>query len=263
MTYEANDYRLVPRPAKDGAGNVAVRDTINTVTNLIPRLPNIVSLERRDGAEAAGFEPAYMDAEGYFTNVAGTEALRLTVGGVRQGYSVQVLKNGAPVKTETFTAAPGPLATEYEGSVLVPLDGVAAPTRGTASDFTVRLVSARGNFGPAAPFRVVLDTVVPRLDGATLSGTTVTVPFTEKIAAGTDFSDDWFVSETVDTETGTARRTVNANSVTASDMLSRKLEVTLADASRFAGADYFLQSSNGVRYEDRAGNPLANTLTAS
>ena len=261
VTYEAPNRVVVSRPAKDGAANTALRQTVDTVTNLIPLKPGIVTVERRDGAPDAGFESAYRDTDNgaYYTNVPGAQALRLTVSGIRQNYTVEVLRGSTTVASQKFTAAPPLLASEYSGSVLVPV-----PATDTLYGYSVRFISARGNRGPTADFSVVLDRVVPGLGGPSIAvgaeESTVTVPFTEKIVRGTDFSDDWFVSETIDTETGTARRTVNANSVTGSDQTSRALQVTLRDPSRFAGVDYFLQSSNGIRYEDRAGNQLADTL---
>jgi hypothetical protein len=256
VTYEIAGKRVATTlPVKDGAGNDADRQTVETVTNLVPQAPVLVKLERRDGTATAAFENAYQDpADGnYYTNVSGTDVLRLTVSGIRQNYTLQVLKDGKVVAERAFTAAPPLGASSYSGDITFPLAAGDGP-----SDFTAQFVSAVGNIGAGTKYRVVLDTVLPTLKPATISGSTVTVPFSEKIVSGSDFADNWFVSETVQTETGTAERTVNANSVTGGDELSRTLDVTLVDTTKFTDADYLHQS--GTAYEDRAGNVLANTL---
>jgi len=247
------------RPAKDGAGTDVVRTVIDTVTRLAPDAPQIVSLERRDSASTTGaFEGAYLDPEDgrYYTNIGGTDALRLTVAGVKQNYAVEVLRGGTVVASRRFTAAPSLGASSYNGDVLVPL-----PTTDGPVDFTVRLVSAAGNAGLGTPFVVVLDRVAPALRTPTISGSTVTQTFSDKIVLGSDFADNWFVSEMVAGENGPVRRTVNVDTVTADGSSTRLLQVSLLDATKFAGIDYFQQS--GTRYEDRAGNALANTLVAS
>lgn len=260
ITYDPAAKRtlLGQLPAKDGAGNDALRKVIDTVTIIKPLAPSIIELERRDGSSTAAFEPAYFDTSElrYYTNVGGAEALQLTVDGIRDNYSVQVLRGGAIVAERSFPAAGGLVASNEsrEGSVLVPM-----PTTDGAYTFSVRLVSAAGNIGDATAFSVVLDRVTPKLGAASLSGSTVTSTFTEKVVAGSDFADNWFVSETVATETGTAQRRVGVDSVVAEGLTVRKMEVTqLLDPSRFTGVDYFVQT--GDRYEDRAGNFLADTL---
>lgn len=244
-----------PMPAKDGAGNDALSKTIDTVTNLVPAAPQIVALQRHDGTSAGPWESAYLDTteNRYYTNNGGADALNLTVGGVKQGYVVQVLRAGQVVAQRSFTAAPPIGASSYNGDILVPLrttDGV--------DDFGVRLVSTQGNPGQATPFSVVLDTVTPVLANASINGSTVTQTFSEKIVTGTDYADSWFVSELVQGESGPVKRTVNVDSVTAVNATTRTMQVSLVDPTKFAGTDYYLQT--GTRYEDRAGNTLADTL---
>ena len=244
------------RPAKDGAGTDVIRTTIDTVTRLVPDAPQIVSLERRDGSATAAFEPAYKDAEDgrYYTNVGGTDALRLTVAGVKKDYAVEVLRGGTVIASRKFTAAPSFGASSYNGDLLVPLG-----TTDGLTDLSVRLVSAQGNAGLGTAFAVVLDRLAPTLLAATINGSTVTQPVSEKLVVGSDFADNWFVSEWVAGETGQVRRTVNVDTVAADGPAARVLQVTLVNAANFAGVDYFHQS--GTRYEDRAGNNLANTLS--
>lgn len=244
-----------PMPAKDGAGNDALSKTIDTVTNLVPAAPQIVALQRHDGTSAGPWESAYLDTteNRYYTNNGGADALNLTVGGVKQGYVVQVLRAGQVVAQRSFTAAPPIGASSYNGDILVPLrttDGV--------DDFGVRLVSTQGNPGQTTPFSVVLDTVTPVLANASINGSTVTQTFSEKIVTGTDYADSWFVSELVQGESGPVKRTVNVDSVTAVNATTRTMQVSLVDPTKFAGTDYYLQT--GTRYEDRAGNTLADTL---
>jgi hypothetical protein len=256
VTYEAPDARLVAKPAKDGAGNLAGRQSVNTVTSLVPLEPVVSKVERRDGAL---YESAYSDGtdKAYYTNTAGAEALRLTVEGIRKGYTVEVVQGTDVIQSATFTKDPAPLATSYSGTVLVPLAEVDG-----ANELAVRFVSANGNAGPGALLTVVLDTVAPQIAQSTVSAAdSVDVTFSEAIVSGTDFSGDWFVSETVDTEEGTATRLVNADSVSAPDALTRVLKAELLQADRFVGADYLVNSPNGLRYEDRAGNVLMDTIT--
>jgi hypothetical protein len=244
------------RPVKDSAGNDAVRQTIDTISRLVPAAPQIVKLERKDSASSTGaFEDAYLDTEEgrYYTNVAGADALRLTVAGVKQNYTVQVLRNGAVVAERKFTAAPSLGASSYNGDILVPMTTTDGP-----APFSVRFVSATSNTGDGTPFTVVLDRAAPTLGAATISGSTVRAAFSEKIVLGSDFADNWFVSEMVQGESGQVRRTVNVDTVTPDGLTARSLQVTLLDTSKFAGIDYFVQS--GTRYEDRAGNTLGNTL---
>lgn len=257
VTYSPDGVRpaSLTIPVKDGAANDAVRQTVETVSNLVPQAPQLLNVERRDGTATAPFEKAYQDPETkqFFTNVAGENTMRLTVGGIQKNYTLQVLKNGAQVASRTFTADPALGATTYSGNITFPMaagDGL--------SSFTTRFVSAVGNIGETSSFGVVLDTVQPALGASTIDSSTVRMAFSERIVLGSDFADNWFVSETVDTETGTARRTVNVNSVTATDLSNRAFDVTLRDSRRFAGLDYFVQS--GTRYEDRAGNTLVDTL---
>ena len=140
------------------------------------------------------------------------------------------------------------------------------------NEFSVRYVSTGNNPGPGTPFKVVLDRLAPAIGAASVVPTAtstdgspqavdVTVPFSEEVVRGSDFSGDWFVSETVNTEEGPAERTTNADSVTSTSTLTRTLRVTLVDPNRFSGVDYHLNSPNGLRYEDRAGNMLGDTLT--
>lgn len=255
VTYEAPNPMLVKAPAKDGAGNTAARQTVNTISNLVPLAPVLDRLERRDGE---AYESAYLDTaeNAYYTNASGADALQLTVSGIRKGYTLQVLDGGSVVATKTFTADPAPLATSYSGALAVPL-----PAGDATRDLAVRFLSAGGNIGPSAPLRVVLDTVAPAIGAAGMTdATTVVVPFSEPVVGGTDFSGDWFVSETVDTEEGPAERTVNVDAVSGTEATSRTLSVSLLDPTRFAGVDYYLNSPEAVRYEDRAGNMLGDTL---
>jgi hypothetical protein len=257
VTYSPDGARVATTfPVKDGAANDALRQTVETISNLIPQAPQLLAVDRRDGSLTGSFEKAYQDTDNkaYYTNVAGENAMRLTVGGVRQNYTLQVLKDGVVVASRKFTAQPSIGATSYNGDITFPI----AAGDGTSS-FTTRFVSGVGNIGDASAFAVVLDTLLPALGASAIDASTVRLAFTEKIVLGSDFADNWFVSETVDTETGTARRTVNVNSVSAPDLSNRAFDVTLRDSSRFAGMDYFVQS--GTRYEDRAGNLLGNTLT--
>jgi hypothetical protein len=257
VTYDPSGSRVVTTfPVKDGAGNDALRQTVETVTVLVPQAPGLVRLERRDGSLTGGFEPAYQDPDNkaYYTNVAGEDAMRLTVSGIRQNYTLEVLDGATVVARKKFTAAPPLGASSYSGDIAFPV------TAGDGSkSYTTRFVSAVGNIGDPTTYGVVLDTLAPALGSSEISGSTVSLGFTDKIVLGSDFADNWFVSEKVDTESGEAERTVNVDSVSGGTQDGRTFQVTLVDPSRFAGMDYFVQS--GTRYEDRAGNQLADTLS--
>jgi hypothetical protein len=261
VTYDGAALRLAGSvPAKDGAGNDAGRQTVRTINDLVPPLPNLIDVNRRSVADADRWEAAYKDADedAYYTGRGGEDGVEVTVGRARNGFIIEVLDGaGRVIGTKTVTKSnPSPFASEVTDTILVPLganDGAYA--RG------IRFRGANGRIGEVLPLTIVLDTVAPRLSLTQLTdATTVKVTLSEKIVAGSNFADDWFVTEQVTTESGTASRTVNVNEVEATDAFTRTLTVTLRDPSRFQRVDYFLQHPEGRRYEDRAGNLLVNTL---
>ena len=260
VTYQGPSL-LTGVPAKDGASNNALRQTVDTVTDVLPVQPNIVLVERRTGDDS--FEPAYEDTDEsrYYTNRGGQDGIRVTVGGARQGYLVQVTDAAGNVLNEkpAENEGAGLISTtaEFDEDIFVPIG-----TTDGLFDRRIQFVSSAGNVGPAEGANLVLDTVAPVVANAALTGSdaaagtqTVTGTFSEKIVEGTDYWADWFVSEVIQTEEGQGSYVSNAIEVTGSDMLTRTLTVELRDPSQFEDA-YYLFTSNGVRYEDRAGNTI-------
>lgn len=271
VTY--SDSRLLGTlAAKDGAGNDALSETIETVSNLTPLAPTLVNVERRDGGTSTGaFEPAFRDAGTgiYYTNAAdsGVDSQgrpvglnRVTVSGVRNGYVLQVraTPNG-PVLADTSTFNnTSPLApSDYEGSTGLPV----GTADGSVKRYLTFFVPATGRVSPATEVLLELDRKLPTIAQASrTSDTNVRTVFAEPIVAGSDNADDWFVTETVATESGTAGRTVNVDDVTSIDERTRDLTIDLLNPSNYQRVDYFFQSPRGRIYEDRAGNLLENTL---
>lgn len=252
VTYDPQ-ARPVTDPAKDSAGQDALEDTIATVVGVVPAAPEIVTVTRGDGA--GGREDAVLDGGSYYTNQAGND-LEVTFAGGRAGYTIRVL-DGAGNRLSESSVGGSP------STVKVPL--------GTTDGTLVRnlqLVNTVGKVSELTKLTVVLDRIKPALGSVTkTSDRSVDVTFSEILASGTNFAEDWFVYENnrdqdpadpdddrayyqVGSVTGNgATRTLNTNS----------------DLQNLGsvGADYLLRNPDGVRYEDRAGNTLNNTVTTA
>lgn len=259
VTYDGSHARPASLvPAKDGASNDALRQTVQTVTDILPVKPSLVAVDRRTEPGSTSFESAYHDTDedAYYTNVGGADGIRVTFGGAREGYTIQVLDGQGNVLTQRKITkkSSNPFSKEFQDDTFVPLGAEDAEyARG------LRFLSTAGNAGPVESLTLVLDTVVPALAGSTLTAPdTVKTTFSEKIVAGSDYWQDWFVSETIQTEEGTGHYTTNAVEVTSVDALTRTLTVELRDPTAFEAA-YYMLTSDGARYEDRAGNTIADS----
>ena len=239
-------------PARDGAANDAATATVKAVVGIAPAIPDVINVFRNTGGDGSAREEATFDENTYFTRFGGSD-LVVEFGGARTGYSIEVLDgNNNVLKSERVS-----FPAEGNPEVRVPIGT-------TAGDYIrkLRLVNANNIKGDLATLNITLDQAAPTIAGATkATATTVNVAFNEKISSGTDFAFDWLPYENVaDAEGG--RQYYNVDSVSGSGA-SRTLTVsTFANNGPFGGAEYLLISANGVRYTDRAGNQLADTITS-
>lgn len=237
--------------ARDGAANNAAAATIQTIAGILPVAPDITAVTRTDAAAGTGREPATQDGAGtkpgtltYWTNVAGND-LRVGFAGSRSGYQVQVVDgSGANLGT------PAPV-TGTSGEVAVPI--------GTADGRVVRgirLMNAAGA-GPISYFDVVLDRVAPAISNATLAGNKVTVTFSDVLAFGSNFANDWYAFNNPGPEWYQPERVDGSGN-------ARILTVPSVDGA-FGGVQFrFTSPGTGARrYEDRAGNLLPDATWRS
>ncbi|MPY99260.1 MAG: hypothetical protein GEU97_14910 [Actinophytocola sp.] len=243
---------------RDGANNRAARKTVNSVTSIVPQAPQITEVTRsdhRDGeredavADGAGSKP---DTTTYWTNRPGND-LRVSFAGAKAGYRVQVVDGDAKPLT---TAQP---VADTSGEVAIPVGNTdGRVVRG------IRLINNAGQ-GAVAYFDVVLDRKAPRIDSAVASQPSavtgdvrITVTFTDVLAAGRDFASDWWVVARSGNVTQPA--SVSGSRET------RTLSVRDFD-EEFGGVQYELsqqdEDTGAMRYEDRAGNLLANASWGS
>lgn len=239
---------------RDDAANLAASARVRAVLGILPPPPELVAVTRTDSTNPGERERAVKDGEGtkpdtdtHWTNQPGDD-LRVEFTGARKGYRVQVVDgNGDPV------GSPQKVTAESGGGVVaVPIGRVDRRyVRG------LRLINAAGAGDPAY-FDVVLDRVVPRINGATADGDNVAVRFTEPIPFGSDFANDWFAWEKVSggRDYYQARRVDRTD-----DSAERVLTVPFEDRGPFGGVDYVFTSTGpgAARYEDRAGNALRDT----
>jgi hypothetical protein len=266
---EAASRQLGIYIAKDGAANDAAEQTINTVTDLVPRIPDVTNLRRKDHATGAR-ETAYFDTQelAYFTNVGGTDAIVASIGGVRKGYKIQVLDgSGGILKTENAVAPTtidpnNPLATEWTQDVTIPIG-----TTDRAYARGIRLVSSVGKPGAQQLTTIVLDTLKPTIGQSTLSGPgEAHMRFAEKIVnANLDRKEDWYVRWTMVTEGETRQVLTNVETFTKVNedpFYLRRGTFVGIDENTFQGLDYLRQSEATPQYEDRAGNYMLDTVVS-
>lgn len=259
IVYEPNSLVGAPLAdrAKDGAGNYVGRSTIDTVSAIVPALPDLRKVFRNTSNKDCGngeCETAFFDRdeERFYTRFSGPD-LKIELGGVRAGYTIEIVRldqDGNLVNT----------LAGYENQLAfypVPLDA------GEGVKFLGVRFRNEAGAGPILPFDVVLDQTNPVIGGQTLrSGNIATgtdpldVAFTEPVVEGTNLAIDWTVVERF----MGGRFTYSPNSVSGTRAM-RTLQVDREDPSEgfeFLGAEYFLIS--GERYRDRAGNPLGDTF---
>lgn len=235
-------------PIADGALNEALQRTVSTIVGILPGLPTFANedVERNTGSETAVF-----DEGAYWTRFPGSD-LEVTFGGAAAGYTLHVLDG----RGETLASYPVGGSTE---TVIVPIGN----TDGTFVR-GLQLQNAAGR-GPIASLTVQLDRALPQLVGGagrtSRSGQVVTVNFTEKLWAGSDFSNDWFGYESV--PGGVSTFQPSRVDIVDGNLSRRALTFEFNNPDAFAGVDYLFTSpggSGGRRYEDRAGNTLVDTI---
>jgi hypothetical protein len=257
---------------KDCAANDALRQTITAATTLIPAPPSVTNLQRRDHQTGAR-ETLYHDTQEdrYYTNVGDSapgadDAIKATVGGVKGGYTIEVLDGGQVIKS--YPARPATAVeqlnnAEWTQDITIPVpDAVGGYTRG------VRLRSKVGNVSLPVQFSIVVDKQLPTIRTATLSGAgEVHVRFVEKVVnqGANDRKEDWYVRWTMVTEgeTRVVRTNMETFTTVAEDpFFLRRGTFVGVDESTFQGVDYLRQNDNTPLYEDRAGNYLLDTFTS-
>lgn len=259
VTYRA-DALVNNSPAQDGAKNSVVTTTINTISGLVPLAPVISGVTRNGGAETAYSETATDGVKTYFTRFPGTgtlstEDLNATFTNARSGYLIQVVDANKAVLASTTLSNPAALATskEFTASMRVPIGKTDATyVRG------LRMVGTNGKEGAITWFNVTLDQVLPTLTTRTLQSdnSTVVVKLAEPIVGGTDYASDWLAFENLADGTQYYR----AMEVASTDSTTRTITFPLQNPGSFGGVHYRMTSEDGKRYEDRAGNLMANTL---
>jgi hypothetical protein len=237
-------------PATDRAGQDALLATVKTAIGVAPAAPVLVKATRTN-LETGKRETATLDEGSFFTNRTGND-LQVEFTGGRANYFVQVFdKDGNPV---------GAVQDGSAGVVTVPI----GTTDGTYVR-SIALINAAGKISDKTGMSIVLDRIAPKLGEVTKAGTnSVTVKFTEKLAGGSNFAEDWFVFENNPgqdpADPDDDRAYYQVSSVSGSgDSRTVSTNRALANIGP-VGADYVKRSPSGIRYVDRAGNGLANTI---
>jgi len=274
ITYEAPISTGAARTAgiyllKDGAANDAGKLDTTALSTVRPAIPSLTTLQRRDHQTGAR-EALYLDTtEGrYYTNTGdGTatadtdDAVKATVGGVKADYKIEITDGSSIIRTYEARDA-SPIETlrqaEWTQDIYIPVPDTAGTyTRG------VQLRSSAGNVSLPVELIIVVDKTLPTIRTATLSGAgEAHVRFAEKIVAGTDNSDDWYVVWQVVTEgeLRPAHTQVNTIAPVAEEsMVLRRATFSGVDESTFQGLDYVQRNDSSARYEDRAGNYMVDT----
>lgn len=231
-------------PAKDGAGSDAPLARVQTVQGVIPAPPVLVNATRNAGQEVAVSETSG-GVRSFFTRFSGDDLLLEFTGG-RAGYQVQVSDAaGTVLRKQAATGSPS--------TVRIPLGTSPDGTYG----FRLQLLNQSAIPSDPVSFNVVLDRVAPKMASVTPglavngSASSVAVTFTEPLAAGSDFAFDWTV-----VQDGTF---LAVTKVTPTNRTTRTLDTQEpVQAGTPVSAIYEIVSPGAKRYEDRAGNQLAN-----
>ena len=246
-------------PLVDGAGNAAGVITLKVVSTVKPAAPTFSAVTRT--AADGSVKPAVSDSAGYWGNTTGANAFQVTVNNAKQYYSVIVYDAaGNVLNKETVTEAPSASSAATGDStvshtVAIP---IAADSVDGAYTRVIKFQSPNWQYSPALTLTFNLDRVAPTFDVTQVDGSSASASFTEPIAAGTDAAEDWFVAYT---DAGGNRQTVNVNGVSKTDDQTRLVTFTLPTGASYVGVYYRLDpTSTDTRYEDRAGNVVADNL---
>lgn len=246
----------------DQAVQNATDTTLTAVTGIVPPAPQLLNVKRTDHLSGAS-EDAYREqgtgtktkpnssdkSDTYWTNQAGQD-LEVEFGGGKADYKVRAVDgNGNPV--------PGTqkVIESSTGKLVVPIGNSDGRfVRG------IQLGNAAG-FGEPTYFDVVLDRIDPTISNATkASGTNdVSVLFSEiaPFNIGSNFANDWYAWEKVSGGREYYQPQRVSDGATAKE---RILTVPFEELGPFGGVAYLFTSTseNAKRYEDRAGNQLAD-----
>lgn len=266
-------------PAVDGALNEALSQTVATISGIAPPLPQLINIDRADTDNLGEREDAVFAEDRYWVNRGGVAGLAPTafVGGGKASFQLQVLNAAGTV----IATAP---SSGDNDTIDIPLPAEVADcaSGGNVNDgqleagdcvlqrsvrFFNPTAAAGAQFGPAFPFTIVLDQILPFPNTAAVVLDGVEVTFNEVLFAGTNHSLDWAALErNVDRSPEEPEFfRYQADGVSGSGQ-SRTLDVRLGGNGPFAGADYefFVDAFNPgdfekERYEDYAGNRSPNS----
>lgn len=245
-------------PLVDGAGNAAAAITLKVVSTVKPAAPTLSAVTRTspDGT----VKPAVSDESGYWGNTTGPNAFQVTLNNAKQYYSVYVYDAaGNVLNKESVTEAPTAMSSATGDStvshtVAIP---IAAGSADGAYTRVIKFQSPNWQYSPALTLTFNLDRTAPTFSATQVDASHADVQFTEPIAAGTDAADDWFVSYVQNGQTVN----VNVTGVSPTSLTDRVVTFTLPSDATYAGIFYRLDPTSGdTRYEDRAGNVLADNL---
>ncbi len=240
VTYNATGLTAQQTPIRDGAANRALTRTVDTVVGIVPAAPNLVQVTRNGGTETAVF-----DQDSYWTRFGGND-LMVSFTGAKAGYEAFVVDgNGNDV------AGPLPLGGDTD-TIVVPIGSTeGAYNRG------IQLRNAAGR-GDIRSLTVMLDATAPSVSTATNVGQEVTVNFNDIVWAGDNFAADWFGYET--TPDGNDAYQPSRVDIRDGNLANRVLTFEFNNSDNFANLVDYLNSGS-IRYRDRAGNTLADTLS--
>lgn len=229
---------------RDGVDNALPASTVEPKDRRVPATPTLTAVQRRDAASGS-YEAAYRHPDGTAYTTGGAAAVRLQVAGLRQGYRVRVLDDAGTTVAEAPAGTADPLNGEATAVVDVPL----ASREGRVT-LSIHAVTGSGNLSWPVRLPVVVDTSAPTILSAARSASArVDVTFSEPIAAGRNAMADWYVLDAA----GTA---VMPESVEIVSSTVRRLVLPTDVADPRVG--YVYAGPAGQRYEDRAGNTLAD-----
>ncbi|HEY0845250.1 MAG TPA: Ig-like domain-containing protein [Noviherbaspirillum sp.] len=241
VSYTAGASKL-----QDIAGNEAANLTNQAVTNSSSdtTAPAAPSLDLTDGSDSGT-----SDSDDKTSDTTPTIRVSLNGSGATapvSGDVVKLFENGVEVGSATLNATD--IGNDY-------VDITSSALSAGSKSFTATITDAANNVSAASSaLAATIDTTVPAIASATVSGTTLTLTYTEAgvgMASTTPAASDFAVSK----NGGTA---VTVNSV-AVDAAAKTVTLTLASAITNADSNIVVSYTAGAsKLQDIAGNEAAN-----
>jgi hypothetical protein len=251
-------------PVRDSAVNTALSETKAIVSGVAPTIPTILDITRTDIVGGERESMGFRD-DSFFTNVAVTPATGLADPTVKfdpaniiNDYVIEIL-DGAGQLVASASADEGNRDVRN-----VPINACPGACEATTTLFAqlvneviqngqpVRLVS------PQRPFTITYDTVIPRIDNATLVDGGVRVDYNEPLISGRDAASDWVAFERNENRSPEESEffAYGVNGVSIASPSARLLSVEFGMNGPFAGVDFFslAEQRTTAVYRDFAGN---------